>query len=259
MSLIKILPSIILVSTPFAAQALNIKGIEIDKPPNCTLLGELDRFKSIPLECIKKEPAWIQEISFLSSYSRFLFDQTKDGTLRSVSITNFLYSSALVALTEKYGPPKTTRLRTTTATGSEIVDHIHIWQDTSGQIMLQQHGNSINSPSITLSGHLYEKEIQEINRATKKRHLASHLHHIFASYPTTPREHHHRLHQRPLASRAAALRRQGAQVRALGMDHTISPASHSWSSFFLNGPRVSDDFITDRAPQESSERNGLGC
>ena len=41
-------------------------------------------------------------------------------------------------------------------------------------------------------------------------------------------------------------------VRARGMDRIISPVGHSWEEFFLYGPRVSDDFMTDRAPQEPS-------
>lgn len=48
------------------------------------------------------------------------------------------------------------------------------------------------------------------------------------------------------------------QVWARGMDRVISPVGHTWNSFFLNGPRVSNDFMTDRAPHEPSERNRLG-
>lgn len=46
------------------------------------------------------------------------------------------------------------------------------------------------------------------------------------------------------------------QVRARGMDRIISPVGHTWDAFFLIGPRVSDDFLTARAPQEPSDRNG---
>ena len=48
------------------------------------------------------------------------------------------------------------------------------------------------------------------------------------------------------------------QVRARGMDRIISPVRHSRDWFFLNEPRVSGDCMTDRAPQEPSERNCLG-
>ena len=47
------------------------------------------------------------------------------------------------------------------------------------------------------------------------------------------------------------------QVRALGSERIISPVDHTWDSFFLNGPEVSDDFMVERASQVQSERESL--
>ena len=47
------------------------------------------------------------------------------------------------------------------------------------------------------------------------------------------------------------------QVRALGSERIISPVDHTWDSFFLNGPEVSDDFMVERAEQVQSERESL--
>lgn len=47
------------------------------------------------------------------------------------------------------------------------------------------------------------------------------------------------------------------QVRALGSERIISPVDHTWDSFFLNGPEVSDDFMMERAEQVQSERESL--
>lgn len=47
------------------------------------------------------------------------------------------------------------------------------------------------------------------------------------------------------------------QVRALGSERIISPVDHTWDSFFLNGPEVSDDFMMERAGQVQSERENL--
>ena len=47
------------------------------------------------------------------------------------------------------------------------------------------------------------------------------------------------------------------QVRALGSERIISPVDHTWDSFFLNGPEVSDDFMVERAGQAQSERESL--
>lgn len=47
------------------------------------------------------------------------------------------------------------------------------------------------------------------------------------------------------------------QVRARGQDRIISPVGHSWDSFFLNGPQVSDDFMVERTTQEQGEREAF--
>lgn len=46
-------------------------------------------------------------------------------------------------------------------------------------------------------------------------------------------------------------------VRARGHERIISPVSQTWDSFFLNGPAVSDDFMTERASQHQPEREAL--
>ena len=47
------------------------------------------------------------------------------------------------------------------------------------------------------------------------------------------------------------------QVRAVGQDRIISPLNNAWDSFFLSGPQVSDDFMTERASQTQAEREHL--
>jgi antitoxin VapB len=47
------------------------------------------------------------------------------------------------------------------------------------------------------------------------------------------------------------------QVRAVGNDRIISPVDSSWDSFFLGGPKVSEDFLQERASQEQTERESL--
>lgn len=47
------------------------------------------------------------------------------------------------------------------------------------------------------------------------------------------------------------------QVRARGVDRIISPVGHTWDEFFLNGPQVSDDFMTERADQQQADREAF--
>lgn len=46
-------------------------------------------------------------------------------------------------------------------------------------------------------------------------------------------------------------------VRAVGKDRIISPVENAWDSFFLSGEAVSDDFITERASQEQTDRESF--
>lgn len=47
------------------------------------------------------------------------------------------------------------------------------------------------------------------------------------------------------------------EIRAKGLERIISPAGHTWDSFFLDGPQAADDFMETRASQEQAEREPL--
>lgn len=47
------------------------------------------------------------------------------------------------------------------------------------------------------------------------------------------------------------------EVRARGHERIISPLGQTWDSFFLEGPAVSDDFLSERASQPDTEREAL--
>nr|WP_321401655.1 type II toxin-antitoxin system VapB family antitoxin [uncultured Desulfobacter sp.] len=46
-------------------------------------------------------------------------------------------------------------------------------------------------------------------------------------------------------------------VRVVGKDRVLSPLENTWDSFFLSEDSVSDDFLTERASQEQSERESF--
>ena len=46
-------------------------------------------------------------------------------------------------------------------------------------------------------------------------------------------------------------------IRVRGRERIISPIDQTWDSFFLDGPRVSDDFLPERASQQQPERETL--
>ncbi len=46
-------------------------------------------------------------------------------------------------------------------------------------------------------------------------------------------------------------------MRVVGLDRIISPINNAWDSFFLSKEGVNDDFMTERASQDQSERESL--
>jgi len=50
---------------------------------------------------------------------------------------------------------------------------------------------------------------------------------------------------------------QKVEVRVRGNERILSPVGQTWDSFFQGGPRVSDDFMADRATQEQADREPL--
>ena len=47
------------------------------------------------------------------------------------------------------------------------------------------------------------------------------------------------------------------EIRVKGQERIIAPIGQTWDSFFLGGPRVSDDFLPERASQQQPERDSL--
>lgn len=46
-------------------------------------------------------------------------------------------------------------------------------------------------------------------------------------------------------------------VRVVGQDRILSPLTSTWDSFFLSEDGVTDDFMTERASQDQSERESF--
>ena len=46
-------------------------------------------------------------------------------------------------------------------------------------------------------------------------------------------------------------------VRARGHERIIAPLNQSWDSFFKDGPKPTDDFMSERASQDQPPREGF--
>ena len=50
---------------------------------------------------------------------------------------------------------------------------------------------------------------------------------------------------------------QKVDIRVKGNERIIAPLGQTWESFFLGGPKVSDDFLPERSTQNQPEREAL--
>lgn len=46
-------------------------------------------------------------------------------------------------------------------------------------------------------------------------------------------------------------------VRLIGNELIIAPVENTWDSFFMNGPKTSDDFLADRTRQQQHKREAF--
>ena len=46
-------------------------------------------------------------------------------------------------------------------------------------------------------------------------------------------------------------------IRSKGKERIISPVDQTWDSFFIDGPQVSEDFMSERATQDQSKRESF--
>ena len=50
---------------------------------------------------------------------------------------------------------------------------------------------------------------------------------------------------------------RSVSVRVVGQERIIAPLNAAWDSFFLDGPQVTDDFMSERASQTQAPRDSF--
>lgn len=87
-----------------SAHALDLVGMEVDKPINCDLLSFMSNTHDTT--CAKtKELEWTSTLEFLDKPTPVLISRAPDGTLKSIVMTGFDYDRAIAALRVQFGKP----------------------------------------------------------------------------------------------------------------------------------------------------------
>lgn len=141
----------ILASAP--AMALDIKGIEVDKPVNCEQIKALEtRTGTFARSCENGSDKWIVQISFLSGTANMWLQQSPERILLSVHLSKFNFEEALEALSMKWGQPEIRKSTVQNRMGATFEQVEAIWKDGSVKIQLSKHGPELDKPSLFMMG-----------------------------------------------------------------------------------------------------------
>jgi len=135
-----------------SSYALDIKGLEVDKPVDCDRISALDiRPGQFAPACKNGLDMWFHEISFLGGKATMIPRQG-NGILLSITVMNFSFDDALLALTEKFGPPVIEESIVSNAMGAKFEQIEATWTQGSTQLILSKHGSTLNKPVLRLDG-----------------------------------------------------------------------------------------------------------
>ena len=97
---------------------------------------------------------------------------------------------------------------------------------------------------VRLQGGSYGFIVSVVAIITLIGTLSKSLNAIMVTTTLTLRKHHQSV-RLPAQLRLAPEVKQ-VHIRAVGLERIITPVGHLWDSFFLAGPRASDDFMAER-------------
>lgn len=143
---------------------LEIKGITVDAPADCTLINSMEtRAGTFYAACIKKSPQWFTSISFLDGLSDMNITQTPMGMIKSITVTNFNFDKALSSLEAKFGPSKIERSTIQNRMGASFDQVEARWVDGEKHLVLVKHGSQVNKPMLVLYGveHAIDTKIKQ--------------------------------------------------------------------------------------------------
>lgn len=142
-----------LLLAPSPAMALDIKGLEVDKPVNCAQINALEiRSGSFAPACENGLDRWYKEVSFLGGKASMTLMQSPERILLRVLVLGFKFDEALDALTLKWGAPHIETSVIQNRAGASFEQVEAIWNDGSITLRLERHGSRIDNPTLSLIG-----------------------------------------------------------------------------------------------------------
>lgn len=144
-----ILAGCFLGSASLPADALDIKGLEVDKPADCRHVGDISNYDAWQ-GCKSEALNFIVNTSFLG-YKVDIF-VTRDSAMHvsALRLEGFDFDQARSALSAKYGRPKSRQSSIQNAMGAKFAQTELTWESDRAVLTLRQHGDKIGTSSLSL-------------------------------------------------------------------------------------------------------------
>jgi len=98
----KALFAIALAAAAVSASALDLAGMQVDKPVNCHLIAFMSEDANA---CNTKELEWTTTLEFLDKQTPVMISRNERGVLKSIVMTGFNYDRAVRAMRMQHGRP----------------------------------------------------------------------------------------------------------------------------------------------------------
>lgn len=147
--------------------ALDIKGLEVDKPVDCVFIKSLEtRSGTFYPACEEGKERWFVEVSFLSGKTQLMIKQSPDKILESIYTSGFDFNEGLNSLTVKFGEPKIRKSVIQNRMGATFDQIEAIWVEGKTVLSLLKHSSTIGKASLMLTG---EKAVSEFEKSIKEK------------------------------------------------------------------------------------------
>lgn len=149
-----------------SSHALEIKGIEIDKPTDCSHVGDISNYDSWQA-CKGDAPNFVVHTSFLDRKVNILVTRADQKVVTSLYLEGFDFAMAESAFTEKYGRPKATNSVLQNAMGAKFQQRELLWENGNAVLIVRRHGPKVGTATAQLISKQGLAELQRKRESQK--------------------------------------------------------------------------------------------
>lgn len=131
------------------ASALDIKGIEVDKPADCDHIAGISGYDATA-SCRSSRPDFLVATTFLGTDQTLFVVRNEDHAVSAVYLQGFDFNQAEVAFTAKFGRPKVHDTVIQNALGATFSQRRLVWETATTVLKVARHGERIGTATAIL-------------------------------------------------------------------------------------------------------------